>query len=98
MYSKDLAQLIEEGKVKDYVAKFQRLVLMESDVIYRRLIALVVQGLAEPLKAVRSFNSNSLQHAITVAFDSEDSMTKNNFFVYANGPYTNPHMGCKTTY
>ena len=65
---KDLAQLRQTGSVDQFIAKFQRLSVLVTDISERRQVVLFMDELAEPLKGwVKGFNPSTLSEAISKA-------------------------------
>lgn len=62
---KDLAQLRQTGSVDQYIAEFQKISVLVTDISERRCIVLFMDGLTEPLKGwVKGFNLVALLEAI----------------------------------
>lgn len=63
---RELAHLRQTSNAKAYITKFQRLVMMVTDISEARLIMLFLEGLAEPLHGwMRAYKPISLMDAIS---------------------------------
>jgi len=70
VYSRDLAQLRQIGKVDSYINEFQRIAVMVPDMIEKRTIMLFVEGLNDKLKGlVKAHKPSTLDDAIELALD-----------------------------
>ena len=73
---KDLEQLRQIGLADQYIAKFQKLSVLVTNISERRQIVLFMDGLTEPLKCwVKGFNPTTLLKAIKKARSMASSMT-----------------------
>ncbi|KAH9288409.1 hypothetical protein KI387_032526, partial [Taxus chinensis] len=82
VHFRELAQLKQEASMERYVADFQKLPVMVSNISERRLVVLFMEGLTEPLRGlVKAFEPPSLQDAIKrrkkLCFDVKDPWTPN---------------------
>ena len=65
---KDLAQLRQTGSVDQFIAEFQKLSVLVTNISKRMRVVLFMDGLAEPLKGwVKGFNPSTLLEAISMA-------------------------------
>jgi hypothetical protein len=80
LHFRELAQLKQTGSVEAFIAEFQRVVVMVTDVSESRLIMLFVEALAEPLRGwVKAYKPTTLQDAIGRTRDLQEAVPKNRF-------------------
>lgn len=80
LHFKELAQLKQSGSVDAYIAKFQRLSVLVTDISPRRLVVLFCDGLADPLRGwVKGHDPLTLVEATKKARDLSPSIYKGKY-------------------
>lgn len=80
LYFWELTQLQKTWSVESYIAKFQRLVVMVTDLSMDQMVMLFIEGLLEPLRCwVRSYQLVTLQDTISRVRDMQDAVPKARF-------------------